>query len=70
MNSGRYLWDRNTIGERRCGFHSDNGSEFVNRIVAQLLNKMLIRFTKSRPRHTNDNGLVESKNGSVVRKQC
>ncbi|HUS04312.1 MAG TPA: DDE-type integrase/transposase/recombinase [Dehalococcoidia bacterium] len=51
------------------GFHSDNGSEFVNRIVAQLLNKMLIRFTKSRPRHTNDNGLVETKNGSVVRKQ-
>jgi len=51
------------------GFHSDNGSEFVNRIVAQLLNKMLIRFTKSRPRHTNDNGLVVSKNGSVVHKQ-
>jgi len=51
------------------GFHSDNGSEFVNRIVAQLLNKMLIRFIKSRPRHSNDNGLVESKNGSVVRKQ-
>jgi len=51
------------------GFHSDNGSEFVNRTVARLLNKMLIRFTKSRPRHTNDNGLVESKNGSVVRKQ-
>jgi len=51
------------------GFHSDNGSEFVNRIVAWLLNKMLIHFTKSRPRHSNDNGLVESKNGSVVRKQ-
>ena len=51
------------------GFHSDNGSEFVNRTAARLLNKMLIRFTKSRPRHTNDNGLVESKNGSVVRKQ-
>jgi transposase InsO family protein len=50
------------------GFHSDNGSEFVNRTVARLLNKMLIRFTKSRPRHSNDNGLVESKNGSVVRK--
>ena len=29
---------------------------------------MLIRFTKSRPRHTNDNGLVETKNGYVVRK--
>jgi len=51
------------------GFHSDNGSEFVNKTVATLLHKLLIRFTKSRPRHTNDNGLVESKNGSVIRKQ-
>ena len=50
------------------GFHSDNGSEFVNHVVAGLLNKLLIRFTKCRPRHTNDNGLVESKNGSVIRK--
>ncbi|GAH50112.1 unnamed protein product, partial [marine sediment metagenome] len=32
------------------------------------LNKLLIRFTKSRPRQSNDNGLVETKNGSVVRK--
>ena len=48
------------------GFHSDNGSEFVNKTVAALLNKLLIRFTKSRARHTNDNCLVESKNGSVV----
>jgi len=51
------------------GFHSDNGSEFVNGVVARLLNKMLIRFTRSRPRHSNDNGLVETKNGSVIRKQ-
>jgi len=51
------------------GFHSDNGSEFINKTVARLLNKLLIRFTKSRPRQTNDNGLVESKNGSIVRKQ-
>ena len=50
------------------GFHSDNGAEFINKMVAGLLNKLLIRFTKSRPRHTNDNGLVESKNGSVIRK--
>jgi len=48
------------------GFHSDNGSEFVNKTVAALSNKLLIRFTKSRARHTNDNCLVESKNGSVV----
>ena len=51
------------------GFHSDNGSEFVNQTVAKLLNKLLIRFTKCRARHTNDNGLVESKNGSVIRRQ-
>ena len=51
------------------GFHSGNGSEFINKTVAKLLNKLLIRFTKCRPRHINDNGLVESKNGSVVRKQ-
>jgi hypothetical protein len=50
------------------GFHSDNGSEFVNQMVAGILNKLLIRFTKSRPRHPDDNGLVESKNGSVIRK--
>jgi hypothetical protein len=50
------------------GFHTDNGSEFINRTVAKLLNKLLIRFTKSRPRHSNDNGLVESKNGAVIRK--
>jgi transposase InsO family protein len=50
------------------GFHSDNGSEFINRTVAQLLNKLLIEQTKSRPRRSNDNGLVETKNGAVIRK--
>ncbi len=53
---------------RVLGFHSDNGSEYVNRRVARLLDKLLAEFTKSRPRHSNDNALVESKNGSVVRK--
>jgi len=53
---------------RILGFHSDNGSEFINHTVAKLLNKLLIEQTKSRPRHSNDNGLVESKNGAVVRK--
>ena len=50
------------------GFHSDNGSEFINDVVAQLLNKLLIEQTKSRSGRTNDNALVEGKNGSVVRK--
>jgi hypothetical protein len=50
-------------------FHADNGSEYINRQVAGLLNKLQVtEFTKSRARHTNDNALVESKNGSVVRK--
>ena len=53
---------------RLRGFHSDNGSEFLNGTVEKLLNKLLIEQTKSRPRHTNDNGLVESKNGAVIRK--
>jgi hypothetical protein len=51
------------------GFHSDNGGEFINRVVTQLLNKLLIQFTKSRPRRTNDQGLVECKNGAIIRKQ-
>ena len=50
------------------GFHSDNGSEFINHTVSKLLNKLLIEQTKSRPRHSNDNGLAEAKNGAVVRK--
>ena len=50
------------------GFHSDNGSEFINHTVSGLLNKLLVEQTKSRPRHSNDNGLVETKNGSVIRK--
>ena len=50
------------------GFHADNGSEYINHQVARLLEKLLIEFTKSRPRHSNDNALAESKNGSVIRK--
>jgi len=53
---------------RILGFHSDNGSEYINRIVAGLLNKLLIEQTKSRSGRTNDNALVEGKNGSVIRK--
>ena len=50
------------------GFHTDNGSEFINRTVAELLEKLLIEQTKSRPRQSGDNGLVETKNGAVIRK--
>ena len=50
------------------GFHADNGSEYINHRVAELLNKLNIEFTKSRSRHSNDNALAESKNASVIRK--
>ena len=50
------------------GFHADNGSEYINYSVAELLEKLRIEFTKSRPRQSNDNGLAETKNGAIVRK--
>lgn len=51
-----------------CEFHSDNGSEYINKVVAEMLSDLLIGQTKSRAWKTNDNALVESKNGSIVRK--
>lgn len=51
------------------GFHSDNGSEYINQVVAALLTKLQIEQTKSRSRKTNDNALVEGKNAAVIRKQ-
>lgn len=53
---------------RVLGFHSDNGSEYINKVVAKLLHTLLIEQTKSRSRHTNDNALAEGKNGAVIRR--
>ena len=50
------------------GFHSDNGSEYINHTVAGLLEKLRIEFTKSRANRSQDNALVEGKNGAVIRK--
>ena len=50
------------------GFHSDNGSEYINRQVAKMLQKMFVDQTKSRSRHSNDNALAEGKNGAIIRK--
>ncbi len=49
-------------------FHADNGSEYINKLVVRMLKKLTIKLTKSRPRHSGDNGLVETKNGVVLRK--
>jgi len=47
-------------------FHADNGSEYINQKVAEMLNHLLIKLTKGR--HSNDNALIETKNGWVLRK--
>lgn len=57
-----------TFPFRIFGFHSDNGSEYINYQVSKMLQKMLVEQTKSRSRRTNDNALVEGKNGAIVRK--
>jgi hypothetical protein len=49
-------------------FHSDRGGENINYQVADLFHRLLIKQTKGRSNHCNDNALVETKNGSVVRK--
>jgi len=53
---------------RILGFHADNGSEFINHRVARLLDKLLVEFTKSRACRSQDNALVEGKNGAIIRK--
>ena len=50
------------------GFHSDNGSEYLNDCVSRILKKLGVEQTKSRARKTNDNTLIESKNGAIIRK--
>jgi transposase InsO family protein len=50
------------------GFHCDNGSEYINHNIANLLGKLPIEFTKSRANRSQDNALVEGKNGAVIRK--
>ena len=50
------------------GFHVDNGSEYINHRVAKMLEKLHAEFTKSRACRSQDNALVEGKNGAVIRK--
>ncbi|MBU1000103.1 integrase [Patescibacteria group bacterium] len=49
-------------------FHSDRGKETINYLVADLLQRLVIKQTKNRSYHPGDNALVETKNGSVIRK--
>lgn len=49
-------------------FHSDRGKETINYLVAELLQRLLIKQTKNRSYHSEDNALCETKNGSIIRK--
>jgi hypothetical protein len=49
-------------------YHSDNGGENINYTVARLLKKLGVTQTKGRPYRSTDNGLVETKNGAIIRK--
>jgi transposase InsO family protein len=51
------------------GVHADNGVEYINARMLELMESARIALTKSRPARSTDNALVESKNGSVVRKR-
>lgn len=51
----------NSYPFRILNFHADNGSEYINSKVAEMLNTLLIKLTRSRPRHSNDNALIETK---------
>jgi hypothetical protein len=48
--------------------HADNGSEYINYMVARLLEELLVEFTKSRANRSQDNALVEGKNRAIIRK--
>ena len=48
-------------------FHADNGSEYINKLVAKLLDRLRVKLTKSRPYRSQDNGLAETKH-NIIRK--
>ena len=51
----------------RVGLDSDNGSEFINRVLYYYCWREGITFTRGRAWKKNDSALVEQKNGAVVR---
>jgi transposase InsO family protein len=50
------------------GFHVDNGSEYINYTIGEMMKAMMVEFTKSRACRSQDNALVEGKNGAIIRK--
>lgn len=50
------------------GLDTDNDGAFINETVMAYCAASGIVFTRSRPRHSNDQAWVEQKNGAIVRK--
>jgi len=50
------------------GIDSDNGSEFINRLLFEYCTAREIRFTRGRPYKKDDNAHIEQKNWVQVRK--
>src|SRR5262249_22611216 len=53
---------------RILGLDSDNGTEFINRVLLDYCTQRGITFTRSRPYLKNDTCHVEQKNWAVVRR--
>jgi hypothetical protein len=47
------------------GAHFDNGSEYINYSLEEMMKAMIVEFTKSRACRSQDNALVEGKNGAI-----
>lgn len=50
------------------GIHPDSGAEFLNWQLYGFCQERRITFSRSRPRHKNDNAHVEQKNWTLVRR--
>ena len=53
-----------------CILHSDNGREFINKVIHQLLDRWHsnIQLVSGRPRHPQSQGVVERAHGTLERK--
>ncbi len=48
--------------------HFDNGSEYINYSMEEMMKAMMVEYTKSRACRRQDNALAEGKNGAIIRK--
>jgi transposase InsO family protein len=49
-------------------WHCDNGGEFVNKLMLEVIELLMAKYTHGRPRHPQTQGSIERANGTVKRK--